>query len=131
MAVVTRTHELLLCTDGAPEAHFTVSLGRGGVDKRQQGDARTPLGTYPLGDPRPSRRFGTFIPIGYPTPEQTASGFTGGAVGIHGPPRGWEVLDYATTAVDWTLGCIATGSDADVAAIAEFVRQRQPVIIIR
>ncbi len=130
VAVVTSRRELWLCAGGAPAARFTVSLGRGGVDKRRQGDARTPLGTYPLGAPRPSRRFGTFIPIGYPTPEQAAHGFTGSAVGIHGPPRGWDVPEYPTTLVDWTLGCIATGSDAEVEAVAEFVRLRQPLLVI-
>ncbi len=130
VAVVTSRRELVLCTNGTPAARFMVSLGRGGVDKRRQGDARTPLGTYPLGNPRPSRQFGTFIPIGYPTPEQASRGFTGSAVGIHGPPRGWDIPEYPTSKVDWTLGCIATGTDAEVEAVAEFVRHRQPSIII-
>ncbi len=130
VAVVTSRHELLLCTDGAAAARFAVSIGRGGVDKHRQGDARTPLGTYPLGNPRPSRRFGTFIPIGYPTPEQAAHGFTGSFIGIHGPPRNWDDLEYPVTALDWTLGCIATGSDSEVEAVAEFVRRQQPFIVI-
>jgi murein L,D-transpeptidase YafK len=130
VAVVTSRRELWLCTDGTMAARFAVSLGRGGVDKHRRGDARTPLGTYPLGNPRPSRHFGTFIPIGYPTPEQAALGFTGSAVGIHGPPRDWEDSDPPITAVDWTLGCIATGSDAEVELVAKFVRQRQPFIVI-
>jgi L,D-transpeptidase catalytic domain len=130
VAVVTSRHELLLCTDGTTAARFAVSIGRGGVDKHRQGDARTPLGTYPLGSPRPSLRYGTFIPIGYPTPEQAARGFTGGSVGIHGPPRDWDDPSYPLTALDWTLGCIATGSDAEVETVAEFVRTRQPIIVI-
>ena len=131
VAIDTDRRQLWLCRDGEPEARFSVALGRRGVDKRRLGDQRTPRGAYRLGDPRPSRRFGTFIPIGYPTPDQAARGFTGSAVGIHGPPRGMAEPEYPTTGVDWTQGCIATGTDDEVAAIARFVRERQPIVVIR
>jgi hypothetical protein len=129
--VVTASRALWLCADGVPAARFAVAIGRSGVGKRRRGDGRTPLGTYPLGAPRPSERYGTFIPIVYPTPEQAARGFTGAAVGIHGPPRKMDGAEYPVTGVDWTLGCIATGSDAEVGAIADFVRERRPRIVIR
>lgn len=131
IVVVTPRRELWLCTAGLPAAQFTVAFGRSGVGKRRRGDGRTPLGTYALGAPRPSARYGTFIPIAYPTPEQAARGFTGGAVGIHGPPRGMDASEYPVTGVDWTLGCIATGSDEEVGAIADFVRDRRPRVVIR
>ena len=131
VVVQTATHRLWLCTAGTAAARYAVALGRGGVGKRRRGDGRTPVGTYPLGAPRPSARYGTFIPIAYPTPAQAASGFTGSAVGIHGPPRGFDSRDSLVTAVDWTLGCVATGSDEEVGAIAEFVRTRRPSIVIR
>ena len=131
VTVIARKRQLWLCQEGAPLAKFQVAIGRGGVDKRRRGDGRTPLGTYTLGSPRPSNLYGVFIPIDYPTPDQAASGFTGSAVGIHGPPRGQSEPDYPTTAVDWTQGCIATGLDEDIDVIAEFVRLRQPVLVIR
>jgi L,D-transpeptidase-like protein len=131
VAVIARRHELWLCRDGAAVARFQVAMGRGGVDKRSKGDGRTPLGTYTLGSPRPSARYGLFIPIDYPTPDQAASGFTGSAVGIHGPPRGLTEPEYPTTGVDWTQGCIATGMDTDMGVIAEFVRAWQPVLVVR
>lgn len=131
VTVIASKRELWLCQGGAALAKFQVAMGRGGVEKRRKGDGRTPLGTYRLGSPRPSARFGVFIPIGYPTPDQAANGFTGSAVGIHGPPRGLTEPEYPTTAVDWTQGCIATGMDADIGVIAEFVRARQPVLVIR
>lgn len=131
IAVIARKRELWLCQDGAPVARFHVAMGRGGVDKRRQGDGRTPLGTYALGLPRPSARFGVFIPIDYPTPDQAAQGFTGSAVGIHGPPRGLTEPEYPTTAVDWTQGCIATGVDDDIVVIAGFVLERRPVLLVR
>jgi murein L,D-transpeptidase YafK len=128
--VITRKRELWLCHDGAPRGRFSVALGRGGIDKHLAGDARTPLGTYVLGLPRPSEQFKTFIPIGYPTAQQAAEGYTGTAVGIHGPPRGQYASARWTAAFDWTMGCIATADDDDLQAIAEFVRERQPPVVI-
>jgi murein L,D-transpeptidase YafK len=130
VAVLTRKRELWLCRDGAPTARFQVALGQGGLDKRKKGDRRTPLGIYALGTPRPSGRYGVFIPIVYPTPEQASQGLTGGDVGIHGPPRGQDEPG-ATTAFDWTLGCVATGTDAEIEVIASFVRDRKPVLVVR
>lgn len=132
IVVLTDARALWLCAGGAPEARFPIALGRSGVGKRRRGDGRTPVGTYALGDPRPSARYGTFIPISYPTRAQAARGFTGGSVGIHGPPRGMDAArDYPVTELDWTLGCIATGTDEEVGAIAEFVRARRPSVVIR
>jgi murein L,D-transpeptidase YafK len=131
VVVLTGSHELWLCTDGGAAARYPVAIGRGGAGKRRRGDGRTPVGAYLLGAPRPSAEYGIFIPVGFPTAAQAGRGFTGGAVGIHGPPRGKEAPDYPVTEVDWTLGCIATGTDAEVAAIAEFVRVRRAGIVIR
>src|SRR5512137_1319391 len=130
VAVITRKREVWLCSGGAPVVRIPVALGQQGLDKRRKGDARTPVGTYALREPRPSGQYGTFIPIDYPTRAQAAQGLSGGTVGIHGPPRGKAEPDYPTTAVDWTLGCVATGTDEDIEVIAEFVRQRRPVVVI-
>jgi murein L,D-transpeptidase YafK len=130
VTVISRKRELWLCRQGAPVARFQVAMGRGGVDKHRSGDGRTPLGKYTLGSPRPSAQFGLFIPIHYPTPEQAAKGFTGSEVGIHGPPRGLTAPEYPTTEIDWTRGCIATGLDADIAFIADFVRDRRPLLVV-
>ncbi len=131
VSVVARKRELWLCHGGAAVSRFQVAMGRGGFDKRRKGDGRTPLGTYSLGAPRPSTQFGVFIPIDYPTRDQAAQGFSGGALGIHGPPRGLTEPEYPTTVFDWTDGCIATGTDADIGAIADFVRDARPTLDIR
>jgi murein L,D-transpeptidase YafK len=131
ITVSTRKRELWLCNDGAVAGRFEVALGQGGLDKRRKGDRRTPVGTYALGTPRPSGKYGLFIPIVYPTPEQAAQGLTGGDVGIHGPPRKLPEPEYPSTAYDWTLGCVATGSDLEIQVIADFVRERQPVLVIQ
>ena len=98
-----------------------------GVGKRKEGDNRTPLGRYGLGPPRASRSFHIFVPVQYPTPEQARLGFTGGAIGIHGPPRGWTTLAELAMLVarDWTAGCIALATDTDIDAVAAWVRKQE------
>jgi murein L,D-transpeptidase YafK len=127
--VGTQRHRLWLCEDGAPVNEYAVALGRGGTGKREEGDRKTPLGSYPLGTPRESARFHTFIPIGYPTEEQREQGLTGSNLGIHGPDRKLRWLGRAGSWLDWTLGCIAVGSDAAIEEIAAWVRLKQPAKI--
>jgi murein L,D-transpeptidase YafK len=129
--VDTRTRTLWLCSARRAAARFKVALGRGGLDKKREGDGRTPIGTYSLGEPRPSSRFGTFIPIGYPTAEQRAQGLTGKDVGIHGPERRAAWLGSLSTWIDWTAGCVATGTDDEIAVVAAFVREWSPRIVLR
>lgn len=131
VAVFTRKREIWLCRHGSEVGRIPVALGRGGNGKKRTGDHRTPLGAYTFGTPRPSRLYGTFIPIDYPTREQAAKGHSGGALGIHGPPRGQSEPEYPTTAFDWTQGCIATGTDSDVETVAEFVRRYRPTLLVR
>lgn len=117
--VVVRVHEhiLVACEDDHVRQRARVSLGTGGIGKTRQGDRRTPLGEYELGEARPSQRFGLFIPIGYPTPEQVLMGFTGGDVGIHGPTRPFRWAGPVNAQVDWTQGCIALATDEEVDAL--------------
>jgi murein L,D-transpeptidase YafK len=124
--VETGAHRLSLCQDGRVTESFRVALGTGGVGKTREGDAKVPLGAYPLGAPRASAQFGTFILVGYPTRAQRRAGFTGGAVGVHGPTRGARFRSSSSnTDSDWTLGCIAVGSDAEIERIAAWVLQKR------
>jgi hypothetical protein len=126
VVVDTRRRGLWLCESGHAVDRFPVAIGRGGPGKRRRGDLRTPLGEYPLGPPRPSRRYGLFIPVGYPTPEQLRLGYTGTAVGIHGPERLARWLGGLNTFWDWTAGCVVVGSDAEIGRIAGWVASRAP-----
>jgi hypothetical protein len=116
--VDTTARVLCLCRAGEPEGEFRVSLGSRGVGKRVEGDRKTPLGPYALGTPRASSSFAWFIPVAYPTPEQARQGYTGGAIGVHGPHFALAWLRYATVWFNWTAGCIAVGSRSDAEAIA-------------
>jgi len=115
-----------LCNGGKIERTFAVALGSRGVGKQRQGDNRTPLGRYGLGPPRASKDFHIFVPVNYPTPAQARLGFTGSAIGIHGPPRGYETLAQLAMLIsqDWTAGCIAVATDADIEAVAAWLRAR-------
>ena len=123
IVVDTTGHRLHLCRDGARAQTFAVALGLNGVDKRRRGDNRTPLGVYGLGTPRASQWFHRFIPVEYPTPAQQRAGYSGSAIGIHGPPRGFEAATRlaALVVTDWTAGCIAVASDDDIERIVGWV----------
>jgi murein L,D-transpeptidase YafK len=130
LIVNTGPHTLRLYEDNKVVKEFRIAIGRGGVDKHKKGDNKTPRGEYFLGTPRPSHKFGIFIPIGYPTDRQRAQGFTGSDVGIHGPYRLFKWLGRITTWFDWTQGCIAVANDDDIAEIARWVTQTQVSRII-
>jgi murein L,D-transpeptidase YafK len=127
VVIDTRAHRMHLCAAGRIDRTFAVALGTRGVGKQREGDMRTPLGRYRLGRARASQNFHIFVPVQYPTPAQARMGFTGGAIGIHGPPRGWtNLLQLASlVAQDWTAGCIAVTTDSDIEAVAAWVRKLQ------
>jgi hypothetical protein len=117
---VDATHRALwLCESGKASGSMPVALGRGGVGKRVEGDAKVPLGVYTLGAPQQSKSFHLFIPVGYPTATQRRHGYTGSAIGVHGPPRAYQ--GPMSTDIDWTLGCIAVGTDDESGRVAEWL----------
>lgn len=119
--VDTGAHVLLACREGRAEERFVVRLGSGGVGKKREGDKKSPLGTYALSPSRPSARFGTFVPIGYPTAEQAAAGFTGSAVGVHGPHRALRFAGRLTNALDTTDGCVGLATDEEMERLARWL----------
>lgn len=128
--VDTALHRLNLCAAGSSERGYPVRLGKHGVGKRVQGDGKTPLGRYPLGKPRPSSTYGTFILIGYPTARQLAEGYTGSAVGIHGPDRKITWLGKLANTFDTTDGCVGLATDAEMASISAWIKRTKPTSVI-
>jgi hypothetical protein len=63
------------------------------------------------------------IPLGSPTPAQRANGFTGSAVGVHGPHRSMRFLGAHVNDFDSTDGCVGLGSDAEMDRIARWMRE--------
>ena len=115
------THRLYLCDQRHTVGEYDISIGRAGFDKHLEGDKRTPLGTYALSPARLSARFGIFILIDYPTQEQIDNGYTGSAVGIHGPERPNQCNGLENVQQDWTDGCMAVTNDVFIEEIAKFV----------
>jgi len=98
---------------------YRVVIGRGGAGpKRVAGDSKTPEGRYRIDRRHHSRKFHRFLHVSYPnardraafaaarrTGKLSAGARIGGAIGIHGPKRGWRWLPQKW--IDWTDGCVA------------------------
>lgn len=126
LVIDTEAERMWLCQSGSSHNDYSVSIGSSGAGKKEEGDKKTPLGRYTLGTPRPSGEgFHTFIPIDFPRDDQKNQGFTGGRIGIHGPPKNWRWLRGATTWVNWTRGCIAVGTVREITEVADWVRNNQ------
>jgi hypothetical protein len=125
VVVDTSAHALKLCEKGVRVKQFPVALGRGGTGKMREGDNQTPLGVYAMGTPKPSTRFGVFIPVGYPTKEQAAAGLTGADIGLHGPDRRFRFLGRVNVWFDWTAGCVAVGTDEAIHEIAAWIEAKR------
>ncbi len=123
LLVQATSHRMSFCEASRQSRTFKIAIGPGGVDKRVQGDAKVPLGRYTLSAPVASKDYHLFILVGYPTPEQRRHGYTGSAIGVHGPPRCCR--DASSTDTDWTLGCIAVGTDDEIDAVARWLGDRR------
>jgi hypothetical protein len=122
----TKTQILYLCKNGKSVGDFDFAKGWNGVQKRKEGDERTPLGVYSIKAPRRSDAgFHKFIHINYPTALQKKNGYTGSNVGIHGPSRWARCLGRLNTYFDWTNGCLAVASDRDIDEVSRFVEENK------
>lgn len=102
-------------------------IGAKGLGKQKMGDRKTPVGTYWLGYPRKSLQFGIFIPVGYPNKSDISRGFTGKAIGIHGPTRPLMCLPTKSMERDWTAGCLAFARDTQIIDVSNWVLANWPV----
>jgi hypothetical protein len=129
IVAIASTGVLYTCEDSRTVERYDISIGRSGFGKTREGDLKTPLGTYLLGQPKESERFGLFIPVGYPTREQKANGFTGSDVGIHGPDRFFACAGALNVSLNWTQGCLAVADDRFIVEIGQFVKAHSPLAI--
>lgn len=131
LAVWAGEHRLYLCgAAGKLERSYSVRLASEGLGKSRAGDGKLPLGTYSLGAPRASEKYGTFIPIGYPTRDQQRRGYTGSGVGVHGPDRRVRWLGRLVNTFDTTDGCVGLATDEQMAEIAAWVRRARASRIV-
>jgi murein L,D-transpeptidase YafK len=114
---------------------FDVALGLSPTGpKRQEGDFRTPEGTYRLSGRNANSDFFLAIQVDYPRPDDerraSAEGVEpGGMIMIHGQPnRPSRPLEYYQKR-DWTNGCIAV-SNADMVDIWLMTPDNTPIQIL-
>ncbi len=110
-------------------ADHYVSLGKAGVNKAVEGDARTPLGVYFVTSTLNPSKLKDFygsgaLPINYPNPVDLRQGRTGGGIWLHGTPP--EQFSRAPRATD---GCIVL-SNPDLAWLARTVEIRTTPVVV-
>ena len=84
--------------------------------KRQQGDERTPTGSYKLDYKNEKSSYYRSIHVSYPNANDKAQArkrgvSAGGDIMIHGQKNGFGHLAAVTQKRDWTDGCIAVTND--------------------
>ncbi len=101
---------------------FSIALGPSPEGhKREQGDGKTPEGTYTLSGKNSRSKYYRSILISYPNSEDRAQAAKrgvspGGDIYIHGSPNHLSgVPGSLMKIVDWTEGCIAvSNSEMDI-----------------
>jgi hypothetical protein len=110
---------------------FYVSVGKQGVDKRAEGDQKTPLGVYHTSGrveaDRLDERFGVgAVSLNYPNAYDRNVGRTGSGILLHGVPTS----TYTRPPLD-SDGCVVMSND-DLLRLAEMLPERNtPVLITR
>lgn len=132
--VVKHAHTLTLLRGGQTIKQFSVALGRGGLEPKQQaGDDKVPEGTYRIISRNQQSTYYRALRIGYPTPSQAAAARAhgvdpGGDIMIHGIRNGLGWLGPAHRLIDWTQGCIGV-TDAEMDQIWAAVPNGTPIEI--
>lgn len=105
---------------------YHIALGDSPVGhKRQEGDERTPTGTYTLDYKNENSSYHRSIHVSYPNAADKAQAkkrgvSPGGDIMIHGQKNGLGHLSALTQQRDWTDGCIAV-TDAEMDEIMNAV----------
>ncbi|MGJ7543525.1 L,D-transpeptidase family protein [Variovorax sp. LT1R16] len=133
IAVDTSRSRLYLLENGPQglqlKADYYISVGKSGIGKQAEGDARTPLGIYHVTsnlDPKTLREFYGIgaLPINYPNPYDVRRGRTGSGIWLHGTPR----AQYARAPLS-TDGCVVLANND----LQELIRRAQigatPVVV--
>lgn len=106
---------------------FYISLGKNGVEKRREGDQKTPLGVYNIVSSKerlPDFYGSGAFPISYPNEWDRINGRNGHGIWLHGTPS--ETYSRPPRATD---GCVVLTNE-DLTRLARYVSVgRTPVVI--
>lgn len=111
--VVKHKRRMFLYSAGRVVKEYRISLGKNPIGhKLEQGDNRTPEGTYHIDWRNPESAFYLSLRISYPNDEDVARARErgvnpGGMIMIHGLPNGKAHMVNTHRSTDWTNGCIA------------------------
>lgn len=106
-----------------------VSLGRFGVDKKEQGDQRTPLGVYFITSRLGAKQLKDFygpgaLTLNYPNEYDRRRGKTGGGIWLHGvPPQNFARTPQSTD------GCVVLANEDLNRLLRDVSPRRTPVVI--
>ena len=132
--ILKKDHVLELLAAGKVIRTYKVALGRGGLaPKDREGDGRTPEGHYVIDGGNAASEDHQSLHISYPDAEDRKRAARlgvapGGAIMIHGLPRGKGWIGPGHRLYDWTLGCIAV-TDPEIEEIWGLVPVGTPVEI--
>ena len=109
-------------------SNFYVTVGRNGVNKRTEGDQRTPLGVYFVGRQIPSDRLPELygkgaLTMNYPNDWDRQLGRTGSGIWLHGVPS-----DQFARVPQASDGCVVL-SNPDIGFLMDSIDRRTPVLI--
>jgi murein L,D-transpeptidase YafK len=134
IVVEKQARRLNLVRDGRVLKTYEVALGGNPVGhKWQEGDRRTPEGSYVIDFKHPRSRFHLALRVSYPSAEDRARAQQrglppGGDVMIHGQPNGLGLLGRFVLGHDWTDGCIAV-TNSEIEEIWAMVAVGTPIEI--
>jgi len=118
VVVIKHKRELLLMRGGTVLRTYPVALGFNPQGaKHQEGDGRTPEGTYVIDRRLAASHYHLALHISYPNAADQARAdirheAPGGAIMIHGMPSWFGGRGDLQFADDWTNGCIAVSNSA-------------------
>lgn len=134
IVVEKAARRLILMRDGKPLKIYRIALGRAPVGaKKQEGDKRTPEGSYMIDFHKEDSDFHRALHVSYPSAadieQATARDVSpGGDIMIHGLPNGSGWIGAFHRRNDWTAGCIAV-TDFEIEEIWRAVPDGTPIDI--
>jgi len=114
---------------------YHIALGGNPIGhKQQEGDQRTPIGSYILDYKNEKSQYYRSIHVSYPNAVDKARAkkhgmSPGGAIMIHGQKNGFGALAMLNQQRDWTAGCLAVTND-EMDEIMATVKVGTPIEIV-